>query len=266
MVKERTGDSVITLISDFGDRFAQAQVELAVHAVNPQVKFMLISNEVTPFSILEGAFLLAKSYQFSPRDSIHVAVVDPGVGSERKGLIIRTQDYWFVGPDNGLLYPAAEDNGIKDVFAIDQERLNLTGLNTFHGRDVFAPAAARLSLGESPLNFANPVDLASICPYTFEPNQVAHIDWYGNIKLTSLSEQFQVGDQLSIDLTTGRIIIPFCRTFADVPQGALLAYQGSHGTLELARNLGSAAQVLQVFVGQKLAINSLAGSLQLERR
>ncbi len=256
MIKERIGEPVITLISDFGDRFALAQVELAVHAINYQVKFMLVSNEVTPFSVLEGAFLLAKSYKFSPRNSIHMAVVDPGVGSERKGLIIRTQDYWFVGPDNGLLYPAAEDNGIEEVFVIDQEELNLKKLNTFHGRDVFAPAAARLSLGESPLNFAQLIDEASIYLYNFEPNQVAHIDSYGNIKLTSLPERLQVGDQLSIDLVTGRIIIPYCRTFADVPQGALLAYQGSHGTLELARNLGSAAQVLQVLVGQKLAINS----------
>lgn len=258
MSKERIEkNSLITLTADFGDRFALAQVELVIHRINPQARFIVLCNEVTPFSILEGAFLLAKSYRFSPGGSIHIGVVDPGVGSERKGLLIRTANYWFVGPDNGLLYPAADDDGIEQVYVIDEQKVNSTGLTTFHGRDIFAPAAARLSLGESPLNFAEPIDSTLIRPYGFEPNQVAHIDPYGNIKLTSSSERYKAGDQLNIDLTTGRIIIPFCRTFADVPAGELLAYRGSHNTLELARNLGSAAQVLQLAVGQRLEINSL---------
>lgn len=256
MSKERLKNSVITLTADFGDRFAQAQMELVVHSINPKARFVVLSNEVTPFSILEGAFLLAKSYRFSPRHSIHIGVVDPGVGSERRGLLIKTQNYWFVGPDNGLLYPAAESDGIEEAFVLDETRLNLTGLNTFHGRDVFAPAAARLSRGESVINFAQAINSVTICPFNLEPNQVAHIDPYGNAKLTTASEQFRPGDEISIDFTTGRIKIPFCRTFADVPSGALLAYQGSHGTLELARNLGSAAQALQLVVGQRLGITA----------
>lgn len=246
--------SVITLTSDFGDRFAESQVELVVYSINPDAKFLVLTGDVTPFSILEGAFLLSKSYKFSPRQSVHMAVVDPGVGLERNGLAIRTQNYWFVGPDNGILYPAAKDDGIEQVFVLEEKRLNITGLNTFHGRDVFAPAAARISLGESPLNFARPVDEGSIKAYDLEPHQVAHIDRYGNVKLTTEPNGFKAGDQIPVDLTTGRILIPYCKTFADVPTGALLAYQGSHGTLELARNLGSAAQFLQVSVGQKLEI------------
>lgn len=257
MNRERLKNSVITLTADFGDRFAQAQMELVVHSINPQARFVVLSNEVTPFSILEGAFLLAKSYRFSPRQSIHIGVVDPGVGSERKGLLIRTRNHWFVGPDNGLLYSAATDDGIEEAFALDEGKLNPGGLSTFHGRDVFAPAAARLSRGESPLSFAQPIDKTTICPYNLEPNQVAHIDPYGNAKLTTAPEQFRPGDEITIDFTTGRVIVPFCRTFADVPRGALLAYQGSHGTLELARNFGSAAQALQLVVGQRLGINAL---------
>lgn len=256
MALEKLRDPVITLIADFGDKFAEAQVELVVSSINPQVKFVVVSNEVTPFSILEGAFLLAKSYRFSPRDSIHIGVVDPGVGSERKGLLIKTQNHWFVGPDNGLLYPAAKSDGIEEIFAINENGLNITGQNTFHGRDVFAPAAARLSLGESPLNFAQPINETEIHQYDFEPYQVAHIDSFGNIKLTSSPEGIKAGNKISIDFTTGRIIIPYCRTFTDVPQGTLLAYRGSHDTLELAINLGSAAQVLQVTVGQKLKVNN----------
>lgn len=254
---ERLRRPVITLISDFGDRFAQSQVELAVHSINPEVKFLVVSNEVTPFSILEGAFLLAKSYKFSPRESVHMAVVDPGVGSERKGLVIRTQNYWFVGPDNGLLHPAAKDDGIAEIFAIDESKLNLTGFNTFHGRDVFAPAAARLSLGEDPVNFAQPIRETDITAYDLDPHQVAHIDRFGNIKLTTEPNGFKAGDQIVVDLTTGRILIPYCRSFANVPPGDLLVYQGSHGTLEIASNCRSAAQLLQVSVGQRLVLSSL---------
>lgn len=257
MTGERLKESVITLTADFGDRFSQAQVELSAYSVNPDAKFIPISNEVTRHSILEGAFLLAKSYHFSPRNSIHIAVVDPGVGSGRKGLLIRTQDYWFVGPDNGVLYPAAKDNGIKDVFVIDEEVVNPLRFNTFHGRDVFAPAAARLSLGESPINFAQPVDETLIQAYDFPPDHVAHIDNFGNSKFTSLPEGLNPGDQIDIDLTVGRIVIPFCRTFTDVPAGELLAYRGSHGTLELASNGGSAAGVLKLTVGQRLKIGIL---------
>lgn len=262
MNKERLTSGVITLTSDFGDRFALSQVELAVYSINPRAKFVVISNEVKPFSILEGAFFLAKGYKFSPRGSIHIGVVDPGVGSDRKGLLIRTTNHWFIGPDNGLLYPAAKDDGIEEVFTINEGKLDQTGCNTFHGRDVFAPAAARLSIEESPLNFAEPAEKASICPYDFEPDQVAHIDAYGNVKLTSSPEALKPGDQLSIDLISGRVVLPFYRTFADAPKGALLAYLGSHGTLEFARNFGSAAEVLQLNVGQRLEIRNLGGVMQ----
>lgn len=258
MNREKLRNTVITLTADFGDRFAQAQMELVVQSINPKARFVVLSHEVKPFSILEGAFLLAKSYGFSPRQSIHIGVVDPGVGSERKGLLIKTQDHWFIGPDNGLLYPAATDDGVEEVFVLDEGKLNPGGLSTFHGRDVFAPAAARLSRGESPLSFAQQIDKNALRPYHLEPDQVAHIDPYGNAKLTTTPEQFRPGDRISFAFTTGsRVTIPYCRTFGDVPTGEFLAYQGSHGTLELARNLGSAAEALQLAVGQRLEINVL---------
>lgn len=260
MSKERLLPSnVITLTADFGDRFAQAQVELAVFAINPRARFVSLTNEVKPFCILEGAFLLAKSYRFSPRGSIHIGVVDPGVGSNRRGLLIGTENYWFIGPDNGLLYPAAVDDGVKEVFALDEEKLNSRGLNTFHGRDVFAPAAARLSLGEQPLNFALPIDPETIVPYCFEPHQVAHIDPYGNVKLTSLPPDLKPGDGVSIRFATNReVVVSYRRTFADVAEGELVAYTGSHGTLELAINRGFAAKALPVDIGEILQVERLA--------
>lgn len=250
---------LITLTTDFGDDWARAQVELIIDGINPDVKFIPLENKITRWSILEGAFVIAKSYQLARRGAIHIGVVDPTVGSQRRGLIIRSKDYWFVGPDNGLLYPAASGNGIEEAFAIDEERVNITGLDTFHGRDVFAPAAARLSLGESPLNFAKEIDPASIRQLILEENQVVRIDHqYGNIKLATHPEGLRVGeDSIIIDLHTGRVVIPYWKTFSDVPEGEMLAYRGSHGTLELARNLAPLTEILDLSVGQRLEINTI---------
>lgn len=252
---ERTTNKVITLTADFGDNFALAQVGLVISSINPEAKFMVISNNVTPFSILEGAFLLAKSCTYSPKESIHIAVVDPGVGTGRRGILLKTRNHWFVGPDNGLLYPAATEDGIEEAYCLDESLLNRRHSNTFHGRDIFAPAAARISLGEPPLNFAIPISPDTVRPYCLEPDQVGHIDPYGNAKLTISPEGYKPGDRLCIDFTTGRISIPYCRTFADVPKGGLLAYWGSNDTLEIAQNLGSAAKTLNLTVGDKLRIS-----------
>lgn len=263
MTIEQKARPVITLVSDFGDTWAKSQVELVIHTINPEVKFITLENEVTPFSIIEGAFVIAKSFRFSPRNSIHIGVVDPGVGSERRGLMIRSQDYWFVGPDNGLLYPAASESGIEQVYAIDEQRVSRTGLNTFHGRDVFAPAAALLSLGHSPLDFSDPIDPHSVKELFLRENQVVRIDHqYGNIKLASHPKELGIGDQVHVDFRTGRIVIPYCRTFSDMPKGELLAYRGSHETLELAKNLGSAVDLLQVEVGQVLGISPVRAGFE----
>lgn len=261
MIIERSRDkAVITLTSDFGDDWARSQVELVVHSINPDAKFIPLENKVTRWSILEGAFIIAKSYRLAPRNSVHIGVVDPDVGSGRLGLVIRSKDYWFIGPDNGLLYPAASDNGIEEVFAIDEERVNITGLDTFHGRDVFAPAAARVSLGESPLSFAEDIDPTSIRRLILEENQVVRIDHqYGNVKLATHPDGLRVGeDQITVDLHNGRVVIPYWRTFSDVPEGEMLAYRGSHGTLELARNLAPLTEVLDLSVGQRLDINTVS--------
>lgn len=257
MIKELQPKPVITLTSDFGDDGAENIVAMVVHGINPDIKFIPFTRQVTRHSILEGAFLLAKYYRFSPRESIHIAVVDPGVGSDRKGLAVRTRDYWFVGPDNGLLYPAAISNGIERAYVIDETRVNITGENTFHGRDVFAPVAARLSLGEDPLEIGKEVDPESLHKMHLEANQVAHIDNYGNAKLTTHPDGLTLGDSVVIDHPEQRIEVPYRRTFSDVPEGSLVAYRGSNGTLELAVRLGDAAQRLGLNVGDRLAISML---------
>jgi hypothetical protein len=252
------GTPVVTLTSDFGDKWAESQVELAVHRESPDVRVFVLA-QISPFSVTEGAFVLLKSYKQTARGSIHIGVVDPGVGTERKGLIFKTRDFWFVGPDNGLLYPAAEDNGIENVYEIDNRRVNTTGLSTFHGRDIFAPVAGRLLSGQYPEELAQAIKLEDIVQRRFGLTEVVHVDAYGNIKLAgspeALSRRLVIGDQLKVEAASGLTVFPFQPSFGFVGAGEPVAYRGSHETLELAVRLGSGDKHLGgVTVGQVLNI------------
>jgi S-adenosylmethionine hydrolase len=238
---------VITLTSDLGDRFANSQIELVVDSINPKIKFIVAEHKVTPFSIIEGAFIISKFYSLSPKGSIHIGVVDPGVGSDRKGIIIRSTNHWFVGPDNGLLYPAAMQDGIQEVFQINEAVVESLS-NTFHGRDIFAKIAAYISLGKSILKFTKPYSKTDVIKLSFILNQVVHIDSYGNVKLYAQPYDFELGDNIVVEIADKKIVAKYCKTFADVEPSQYLLYNGSHQTLELAINTGSAAAELGVKV------------------
>lgn len=254
MVKE-----VVTLTTDFGDKFALAQLELVIAALNEEVRVVTASNEIAPFSIIEGAFVLSKVYKLAPPGSIHLGVVDPGVGSERAGLLIRSQNHWFVGPDNGLLYPAATDDGIVQVYRLEEDKIDPRRSNTFHGRDVFARVAGLLTQGVSPEEFSVPITETEIVPFEFAPYQVVQVDPYGNIKLSSKPDGFQVGDEMIIEGRNFSFEAPFCRTFTDVLPGEWLVYEGSHQTLEIGKRLESAANELQVNVADILSVKHKMG-------
>lgn len=252
------GVPVVTLTSDFGDKWAESQVVLAVHRESPIARLIVLA-QIAPFSITEGAFVLAKSYKQAPRHSVHIGVVDPGVGTERKGVVFKTRDFWFVGPDNGLLYPAAEDNEIENIYEIDSNRVNRTGLSTFHGRDIFAPIAGRLLEGQHPGEFAKPINLEEVTQRKFELTEVVHVDAYGNIKLAgspeALDRRLLVDDQVVVRAGDNQAVFPYKRSFGFVKEGEPVAYKGSHGTLELAVRLGRGDQLLGgVKVGQVLNV------------
>lgn len=244
---------IITLSSDFGDKFAEAQIALVIHGINPDAKFIIGESNITAFSILEGAFIIQKLSQFAPEGSIHIGVVDPGVGSERRGIVIKAKGRWFVGPDNGLLYQAAKQHGIEEAYLIKEEVLG-TLSNTFHGRDIFAKAAARLSLGEDPLTFCKKLPVKDLHKLNFKNHQIVHIDPYGNIKIFAKEKEFEIGDKVKIIYKGSSMIVPYCKTFADVNPGEYLLYHGSHATLELAINLGDAGKQIGAHVEDVLKI------------
>lgn len=240
---------VITLTTDFGDKFADSQLRLVIHSIAEDIT-VITNDDITPYSILEGGFILSQMYSFAPKGSVHVGVVDPGVGSERRGVVIKTTNYYFIGPDNGLFYPAAQKDGIETVYRIESKHLG-NHSNTFHGRDVFAKLAACIVTNSVPEGVLVE-DTTPLIPLTFKENQVVHIDAYGNIKLFSTT-RYTVGDMLIVS-TLGNLSVPYVRIFVDVPLSSPLFYHGSHDTLEFALHQASAAKKFGLKVGDILEI------------
>lgn len=169
----------VTLTTDFGhDSHYTAILKAVVMKEAPSANLFDISHEVPDYSVPAGAYTLRKTSKYFPEGTIHLAVVDPGVGGDRAPLAIKTKNFYFVGPDNGLLIPAAEQDGIEEVYRLQTSQLSQNPSSTFHGRDIFGPAAGRLATGEPIKNFAYQVS-------TFQPidlSNFAFADKYGNIR------------------------------------------------------------------------------------
>lgn len=246
-------NKLITITTDFGDQLAAAQLKavLADLGFDGQI---IENHSVTPFSIIEGAFSLVLLARFCPKEAIHVGVVDPGVGSNRRGIIIKTNKSWFVGPDNGLLFQAATSENIDSVWEIKGSLISKNVSPTFHGRDVFIKSAAYLSLGKKPEDFGNTkIPAKSLVKLYFKTGQVLHIDPYGNIKLHCLQKIYS-HKKLTIKTRKNTFTVPFVKTFSDVPKGKPLAFLGSSQTLELAVNLKRADTFFGVKQGDILKI------------
>lgn len=228
-------NKLITITSDFGDQFASAQLKAVVASLGFDGQ-IIENHEVTPFSILEGAFEIQTLARYCPKDSVHLGVIDPEVGNGRWGIIIKTRKGWFVGPNNGILYPAAKDEGIRQVWKINEELFENVS-PTFHGRDIFIKAAVFLAQDRSPRNFGCiKIGISKIKKFKFKENQVMHVDHYGNVKIFK-------------EKTNG---ISLAKTFSDVEPGKPIFFKGSSDTLEFALNLGSAAKDFNIKIGDIL--------------
>ncbi|TSC85428.1 MAG: hypothetical protein G01um101416_856 [Microgenomates group bacterium Gr01-1014_16] len=223
--------SIITITTDLGDGFATSQLKVIVAGLGYDGQ-LVENHDVEAYSIVEGAYGIWQLAKFCPPGTIHVGIVDPGVGSERAGIVIKTKKFWFVGPDNGLLYPAASADGIEKIWRVEEQD-NIS--NTFHGRDVFIKLAVRLAQGEK----LKGVEIKDILRLEFKDGQVLHIDHYGNAKVWGKN-------------TFG---LPLVKTFSDAPVGTSLILNGSSDLLELAVNLGSAQERFGLKLGE--VINEL---------
>jgi S-adenosylmethionine hydrolase len=259
--------SLITLLTDFGtsDYFVGA-MKGAILKVNPRATIIDITHEIPAHNVQAGAFTLLAACGAFPAGTIHVAVVDPGVGSKRRALVAECGGQLFVAPDNGLLsYVCERANASRFFQATNRKYFRESVSQTFHGRDLFAPVAAALSLGVATRDVGeeinDPVRLPSLAPRVEEDGSVEasiiHIDRFGNcvtnITARELSdEQIARGATLTIN---GRTIRSFRRFFADAADEpanthTLFAIWGSAGFLEIAAFQTSAAELLGAQRGQ----------------
>ncbi|HYG08638.1 MAG TPA: SAM-dependent chlorinase/fluorinase [Pyrinomonadaceae bacterium] len=265
---------LITLLTDFGtaDYFVGA-LKGVILSASARARIVDITHEIPAHDVAAGAFTLLAAYGSFPPGTIHVAVVDPGVGSARRPLLISTQSHFFVGPDNGLFSYVCEREQDVRIYHLTNEKFFRAPVSaTFHGRDIFAPVAAALSSDVPPEAFgeliADPVQLAPLAPLREDgagwSAAIIHIDRFGNL-ITNITrrelagEEFRDGAKLELG---GREISSFRQFYAAAAGGGatgeLFAIWGSAGFLEIAANRASAAELLRAERGQQVRVKSLA--------
>ena len=258
---------IITLITDFGTRdYFVGSLKGVILGINPEARIVDISHEVGPQNILEAAFLLKSSYRYFPRDSIHMVIVDPGVGGARRPILAAAGDHSFVAPDNGVLsWVFSEEESVR-VYEITESKyfLNSPG-RTFQGRDLFSPVAAWLSRGIAAKDFGKEIrDFKKIeipAPILRGEGEiegeVLYIDRFGNIITTLTGPHLKpfelVKDTLEIMLLNDRIH-GMKSTYSETPPGEVGALLNSCGHLEVYINLGHAASRLNASVGDPVKV------------
>jgi S-adenosylmethionine hydrolase len=271
--------AVVTLTTDFGlgDAYVAA-MKGVILGINPEAKLVDICHTIRPQNIHQAAFVLGMAYQFFPRGTIHLAVVDPGVGTERRAIILRTPAACFVAPDNGVLTYVIRDYSTEliDDSSNQQEvrvgsKLEAVAItrpeywrspvsSTFHGRDIFAPVAARLSLGVSAKEFGETITSFQVLPYLHPyrgPDgsligHILHVDGFGNL-VTDIrgGNLLQAKQEITIEVGN-QLVHGLSSTYAD--NEGLLALIDSNGYLEISLKGGSAYDYLNVEVGDDVKI------------
>jgi S-adenosylmethionine hydrolase len=263
-----TAISVITLLTDFGDRdYFVASMKGVILGINPQARIVDLSHEITPHQIDEGAYLLKASYKYFPDGTVHVAVVDPGVGSLRRPLLVTTSRHFFVAPDNGLLsYIYREESGIE-VRQIENKQYHLESEGaTFDGRDLFAPAAAWLTKGQQPGSFGKLIRDYVTLP-SAEPEwqgsaltgRIVYVDRFGNLisNLTPFHVKEVQGKTRRSDVSiriAGTTINGLVRSYSQGDPVAPHALINSNGQVEIFLKEGSAADALKIGRGERIEV------------
>ena len=267
-----TAAPIVTLTTDFGTRDAYvAAMKGVILGIAPDARLVDVSHEVAAHDVTEGALALEAAVPFFPAGTVHLAVVDPGVGTARRGLAVVTEGATFVGPDNGLFTPFLEGREWRAFELTAAEYRLRTVSRTFHGRDVFAPAAAHLALGLKPerlgLRVEDPVRLhwSSVREtHGAVAGTVLHVDRFGNLVTSIRAEAFDGFGALNIRLA-GRPL-PFVGTYGELEPGQAGALVGGSGRLEIAVREGSAAARLRARRGTPVVVSRSSPVRRVRRR
>jgi S-adenosylmethionine hydrolase len=260
---------MIALFTDFGTHDAYvAQLKGAILSINPYVALIDLSHDVGPFHIRQAAYLLEKSARYFPAGTIFVAVVDPGVGSVRRPLLVHTQAHkFYIGPDNGLFTYVLERELLQAAYVLQQTTYFLTPhvSATFHGRDIFGPVAAHLSLGVDPVCFGPcltevatlPRSVPLVVGRTIE-GKIVHIDHFGNM-LTNIPSDLlsgiQTGQEVSITMQGMTQTVPFLITYAEGQKGQFICLISSDNEFEVACTQGSASDYFAAHTGDCIVLS-----------
>jgi S-adenosylmethionine hydrolase len=264
-----TGMRPICFLSDFGlaDDFV-GTCKGVMLGIAPGVAIVDLTHDVPGFQVEAGAEILQHATRYMPEDAIYLAVIDPGVGTERRALALQAEKGGFlVGPDNGLLVPAVETlGGVSEVVVLTNGRYHVHPVsNTFHGRDVFSPVAAHLAAGVELSELGETVDPSSLVrlrlPGAEEGGEgltawIMAIDRFGNARLSITQEESQLeyGETLGVDVGDGEMSVRYLETFGSAKAGELVLVPDSHWRLSLAINKGNAAHALGLKVGGRVRI------------
>jgi S-adenosylmethionine hydrolase len=262
----------VTFLTDFGlrDDFV-GTCHGVIKSIAPDVQIIDITHGIPPGSVLQGALVLANTVGYMPV-GVHLAVVDPGVGSSRRALALRDgEGRLYVGPDNGLLVPAAERNGgVADARELANPAYALPSVSrTFHGRDLFSPAAAHLAAGVALEELGPPLASDALVRLDLPRPDVGptriratilYVDAFGNIQLNLTREDVEEvgivpGTRLELELRRERYYAVAARTFADARPGDIILYEDAYRNISVAINRGSAADMFAVVPGEEVRIH-----------
>jgi S-adenosylmethionine hydrolase len=270
------GSSLVTITTDFGTQDAYVPaMKGTMLSICPGARLVDVTHHISPQDVMEAAFVLRAAVPYFPDDTVHLVVVDPGVGTDRRAVALRYENQWFVGADNGL-FPLVLDDETPDA-AVELDNpdrwRSSSPSNTFHGRDIFAPAAAHLAAGASLDALGSPVDSLeplrwarpSVTDGTVQ-GWVVHVDHFGNCitnirrshLIDTLNREADASLTDSLPPLRGyagsRVIEQFGSTYGAVPEGDPLLLVGSTDFLEIAVNGGSAAELLDIRKGDSVKL------------
>ena len=239
---------MIVILTDFGNSEYVGTMKLKIKDICPDAEILDLCNHVTPHAIKEGAWILYHNYAGS-ESKIYLCVIDPGVGSERQALAVKSTHHYFVGPDNGVLWPSIKDDGLVKAVALPIGDAS----KTFHGRDLFAPAAALLEKGYPLEKLGTETEIKEKLEFYREgrDGEIVKIDSFGNI-VTTLPHTD--AEKYKVITESNELSLSFYSTYASAPEDKLFLIEGSNNSLEISIKNGSAQAVLNQKIGNKIRI------------
>lgn len=263
--------SIITLLTDFGinDEYVGV-MKGVILSVNPDATIIDITHQIDPQDLVQAAYLIKASYKYFPKGTVHVVVVDPGVGSNRAIVALKFTEYIFLGPDNGVLTLLTKEKKPDTIIRVDNSSYFLESVSqTFHGRDIFAPVAAHLSRGVAITKLGTPIDQRDLVrlsikkPFISKTGEligtIVSVDRFGNL-ITNISLEdldklgsLEQGEKLIIRIGNKQIK-SLAKSYQSVKPQTPLAIIGSRGLLEIAVNCGSAKRYFMVKRGDSIKV------------